>query len=188
MPTGAGERPSLSSVGTTQRSARIASFARSASRSGGRSATTTCSLPAIESSWPSRAARTPSPCGTCCRPRLRRHGPLPRARASTTTRERSGRVAHGVRRGAGRRAHPRGPAGRRTGSTSRPRAAGVRGPRARSAASPSATLFNRAALEGGFDVVATGHNLDDEAATLLGNTLRWQTELIARQHPSLPAR
>jgi tRNA-5-methyluridine54 2-sulfurtransferase len=48
--------------------------------------------------------------------------------------------------------------------------------------------FNRAALEGGFDVVATGHNLDDEAATLLGNTLRWQTGSMARQHPSLPAR
>ena len=49
-------------------------------------------------------------------------------------------------------------------------------------------VFNRAALEGGFDVVATGHNLDDEAATLLGNTLRWQTEAIARQSPMLPAR
>jgi tRNA-5-methyluridine54 2-sulfurtransferase len=49
-------------------------------------------------------------------------------------------------------------------------------------------VFNRAALEGGFDVVATGHNLDDEAATLLGNTLRWQTEAIARQSPVLPAR
>jgi uncharacterized protein (TIGR00269 family) len=48
--------------------------------------------------------------------------------------------------------------------------------------------FNRAALEGGFDVVATGHNLDDEAATLLGNTLRWQTEYIARQSPALPAK
>jgi tRNA(Ile)-lysidine synthase TilS/MesJ len=47
-------------------------------------------------------------------------------------------------------------------------------------------VFNRAALEGGFDVVATGHNLDDEAATLLGNTLRWQTEAIARQSPALP--
>ena len=46
-------------------------------------------------------------------------------------------------------------------------------------------VFNRAALEGGFDVVATGHNLDDEAATLLGNTLRWQTEYIARQSPAL---
>jgi uncharacterized protein (TIGR00269 family) len=49
-------------------------------------------------------------------------------------------------------------------------------------------VFNRAAVEGGFEVVATGHNLDDEAATLLGNTLRWRTEYIARQHPALPAR
>ncbi|HXF58115.1 MAG TPA: ATP-binding protein [Actinomycetota bacterium] len=49
-------------------------------------------------------------------------------------------------------------------------------------------VFNRVALERGFDVLATGHNLDDEAATLLGNTLRWQTEYIARQYPVLPAR
>ncbi len=49
-------------------------------------------------------------------------------------------------------------------------------------------VFNRAALDGGFDVVATGHNLDDEAATLLGNTLRWQTDAIARQSPVLPDR
>jgi uncharacterized protein (TIGR00269 family) len=47
--------------------------------------------------------------------------------------------------------------------------------------------FNRVALEGGYDVVATGHNLDDEAATLLGNTLRWNTRYIARQSPVLPA-
>lgn len=49
-------------------------------------------------------------------------------------------------------------------------------------------VFNRVALDHGFDVVATGHNLDDEAATLLGNTLRWQTEYIARQFPMLPRR
>lgn len=49
-------------------------------------------------------------------------------------------------------------------------------------------VFNRAALERGYDVVATGHNLDDEAATLLGNMLRWQTDHIARQSPVLPAR
>jgi len=48
-------------------------------------------------------------------------------------------------------------------------------------------LFNRAALDGGYDVVATGHNLDDEAAVLLGNTLRWETDYLARQHPALPA-
>jgi uncharacterized protein (TIGR00269 family) len=49
-------------------------------------------------------------------------------------------------------------------------------------------VFNKAALAGGYDVVATGHNLDDEAATLLGNTLRWQTEAIARQSPVLPGK
>lgn len=49
-------------------------------------------------------------------------------------------------------------------------------------------VFNRAALDRGYDVIATGHNLDDEAATLLGNTLRWQTEYIARQSPVLPAK
>lgn len=48
-------------------------------------------------------------------------------------------------------------------------------------------VFNRAALEHGYDVIATGHNLDDEAATLLGNTLRWQTDYIARQFPVLPS-
>ena len=48
-------------------------------------------------------------------------------------------------------------------------------------------VFNRAAREGGYDVIATGHNLDDEAATLLGNTLRWQTDYIARQFPVLEA-
>lgn len=48
-------------------------------------------------------------------------------------------------------------------------------------------VFNTAAREGGYDVIATGHNLDDEAATLLGNTLRWNVEYIARQSPVLPA-
>ena len=48
-------------------------------------------------------------------------------------------------------------------------------------------LFNRRAAELGYDVVATGHNLDDEAATLLGNVLHWQTEYLARQAPVLEA-
>ena len=48
-------------------------------------------------------------------------------------------------------------------------------------------VLNRAAGELGYEVIATGHNLDDEAATLLGNVLRWQTPFLARQHPSLPA-
>jgi tRNA(Ile)-lysidine synthase TilS/MesJ len=48
-------------------------------------------------------------------------------------------------------------------------------------------LLNRVALEGGFPVVATGHNLDDEAATLLGSTLRWDESALARQTPVLAA-
>ena len=48
-------------------------------------------------------------------------------------------------------------------------------------------LFNASALDGGYDVVATGHNLDDEAAVLLGNVLRWDTAYLGRQHPVLPA-
>jgi uncharacterized protein (TIGR00269 family) len=49
-------------------------------------------------------------------------------------------------------------------------------------------LFDRAATEGGYDVVVTGHNLDDEAAVLFGNTLRWDVEYLSRQFPVLPAR
>jgi uncharacterized protein (TIGR00269 family) len=48
-------------------------------------------------------------------------------------------------------------------------------------------LFNSTALEHGYPVVATGHNLDDEAAVLLGNVLRWETGYLARQYPVLPA-
>ncbi|MDQ6736008.1 MAG: adenine nucleotide alpha hydrolase family protein [Nitrospirota bacterium] len=47
--------------------------------------------------------------------------------------------------------------------------------------------FNRAAVEQHYDVMATGHNLDDEAARLLGNVLHWQTEYLDKQGPSLPA-
>ena len=48
-------------------------------------------------------------------------------------------------------------------------------------------IMNRVAHDGGYDVLATGHNLDDEAATLLGNTLTWKVDYLARQHPALPA-
>jgi uncharacterized protein (TIGR00269 family) len=49
-------------------------------------------------------------------------------------------------------------------------------------------LFDEAAREGGYDVVVTGHNLDDEAAVLFGNTLHWHTDYLGRQLPVLPAR
>ena len=34
-------------------------------------------------------------------------------------------------------------------------------------------------------MLATGHNLDDEAARLLGNVLHWQLPYLAKQHPVL---
>jgi uncharacterized protein (TIGR00269 family) len=49
-------------------------------------------------------------------------------------------------------------------------------------------LFDKAAVDGGYDVLVTGHNLDDEAAVLFGNVLHWQTEYLGRQRPVLPAR
>ena len=48
-------------------------------------------------------------------------------------------------------------------------------------------VMNRLALEKGYTVLATGHNLDDEIAVLFQNTLRWQTGYLARQAPVLPA-
>jgi uncharacterized protein (TIGR00269 family) len=47
--------------------------------------------------------------------------------------------------------------------------------------------MNKAALEHGFPVVATGHNLDDEAATLFGSVMHWQTDALTRQSPALPS-
>ena len=49
--------------------------------------------------------------------------------------------------------------------------------RARRAGCRSATSSTRPRSTHGYDVLATGHNLDDEAAVLFGNVLRWDTEL-----------
>ncbi len=46
-------------------------------------------------------------------------------------------------------------------------------------------VTNQVAHELGFDVLATGHNLDDETATLMGNVLHWQMGYLARQSPVL---
>lgn len=48
-------------------------------------------------------------------------------------------------------------------------------------------VFDRVARDHGFDVLLTGHNLDDEAAVLFGNVLRWNVDYLARQLPVLPA-
>ena len=42
------------------------------------------------------------------------------------------------------------------------------------------------AWEGNYAALATGHNLDDEAAVLMSNVLHWQTGYLARQAPTLP--
>ncbi len=49
-------------------------------------------------------------------------------------------------------------------------------------------LFGEAARRGGYDAIVTGHNLDDEAAVLMGNVLHWHIDYLARQMPLLPAR
>lgn len=48
-------------------------------------------------------------------------------------------------------------------------------------------VFDSATVEGGYDALVTGHNLDDEAAVLYGNVMRWQTDYLGRQQPTLPA-
>lgn len=47
--------------------------------------------------------------------------------------------------------------------------------------------MNRVARDQGYDVLATGHNLDDEVAVLFGNVMYWKTGYITRQAPVLPA-
>ncbi len=49
-------------------------------------------------------------------------------------------------------------------------------------------VMNMVAEKNGYAAVATGHNLDDEAAVLLGNVLNWQTGYLQRQSPRLDER
>lgn len=46
-------------------------------------------------------------------------------------------------------------------------------------------IMNRVARDLGYDVLATGHNLDDEAAVLFANTLQWSGNFLRRQSPVL---
>jgi len=47
--------------------------------------------------------------------------------------------------------------------------------------------FNRVAQEGGYTVLATGHNLDDEAGRLFANVLRWDAAYLSDTGPVLEA-
>ncbi|MFC1996681.1 ATP-binding protein [Chloroflexota bacterium] len=48
-------------------------------------------------------------------------------------------------------------------------------------------IMNREARDGNYDVLVTGHNLDDEAATLFGNTINWLENYLLKQSPVLEA-
>jgi tRNA-5-methyluridine54 2-sulfurtransferase len=48
-------------------------------------------------------------------------------------------------------------------------------------------IMNQAARDGGYDVLVTAHNLDDEVSVLMGNTLNWLGEQLVRQSPVLEA-
>ncbi|MCE5335491.1 MAG: tRNA 2-thiocytidine biosynthesis TtcA family protein [Desulfobacteraceae bacterium] len=48
-------------------------------------------------------------------------------------------------------------------------------------------MLNRLAMKEGCEFLVSGHNLDDEAGRLLGNTLRHRTQYIEKQYPFLPA-
>jgi uncharacterized protein (TIGR00269 family) len=48
-------------------------------------------------------------------------------------------------------------------------------------------IMNRVAREQEYHVLVTGHNLDDEASVLLGNTLNWIPGYLVRQGPVLEA-
>jgi uncharacterized protein (TIGR00269 family) len=48
-------------------------------------------------------------------------------------------------------------------------------------------VMNEVACQSGYAALATGHNMDDEAAVLFQNTLHWATGYLARQAPVLPA-
>jgi uncharacterized protein (TIGR00269 family) len=45
--------------------------------------------------------------------------------------------------------------------------------------------MNKYARDLGYSVIATGHNLDDEAGVLFGNTLQWDLKYLSRQYPVL---
>lgn len=48
-------------------------------------------------------------------------------------------------------------------------------------------FLNRIAIQEGFSVIATGHNLDDEASRLLGNILRHKEPYLKKTYPYLPS-
>lgn len=48
-------------------------------------------------------------------------------------------------------------------------------------------MLNRLAFKEGYEVLVTGHNLDDEAGRLLGNIVRNRFHYVEKHHPFLPS-
>ncbi|ENN96633.1 PP-loop domain-containing protein [Methanocaldococcus villosus KIN24-T80] len=48
-------------------------------------------------------------------------------------------------------------------------------------------LMNRFGYENGFDVIVTGHNLDDEVSFMINNILNWDIVHLSKHDPVLPA-
>ena len=48
--------------------------------------------------------------------------------------------------------------------------------------------MNKIARKESFDVIVTGHNLDDQAAALLGNVLYWKIDYLAKGAYSRPSK
>lgn len=48
--------------------------------------------------------------------------------------------------------------------------------------------MNEIASKYGYDVLVTGHNLDDEVSVLFNNVLAWQVDFLRRQAPFIPAK
>ncbi|WP_457751896.1 tRNA-5-methyluridine(54) 2-sulfurtransferase [Thermococcus sp.] len=48
-------------------------------------------------------------------------------------------------------------------------------------------IFNKFAYDNGFDAIATGHNLDDEASFIFSNLMHWNTQYLAKQGPVTPS-
>jgi uncharacterized protein (TIGR00269 family) len=48
-------------------------------------------------------------------------------------------------------------------------------------------LMNRICMDHGYNVLATGHNLDDEASALFGNVLYWKREYLGKKGVALEA-
>src|SRR5467141_1833594 len=160
----------------------MTTWSSSATRCARRSANTACSRATSVCWWPCRAARTRSRCGTSSSTTATTRPASIWTSASSTIRWSRRRSARRSRRGA-RLLVSRvadevgGPVPVIKQVTRRPPCSGC--------GLSKRYLMNRVALDHGLPVVATGHNLDDEAATLFGSVMHWRTEALPRQSPAL---